>query len=273
MSSRELDPHESPRALFAFELKRHRNAAGLTQHGLAHRIGYSASLVAMVESLRRPPTEPFARLCDQAMGLDGAMARLYVATTWKNAPENFRPWLEEEQDATGLRSWEPTTVPGLLQTEAYAREMISKIPNITAEQIDERLTGRMQRQSILRRDDAPTISFLMDEGVLHRTIGAPGVMREQLGYLLEISRHPRVTLQIVPYETGAHCGLAGGFIVAERHGSPYIAFIEGQPDGRIMGEHMEIARLMLRYDAIRAEALPSKQSVRLIEEVVNARGE
>ncbi|MEO3812775.1 helix-turn-helix transcriptional regulator [Sphaerisporangium sp. B11E5] len=269
--SSELDPRESPRALFAFELKRHRNAAGLTQHGLADRIGYSGSQVAMVESLRRPPTEPFARLCDQALGLDGTMERLYVATTWKNAPENLRPWLEEEQDATGLRSWEPTIVPGLLQTEAYAREMISKRPGITAAQIDERLTSRLQRQSILRGHDAPTISFLMDEAVLHRRIGEPEVMPEQLSHLLEMSQHPKLTLQIVPYETGAHCGLSGGFIIAERHGSPYIAFIEGQPHGRIIGGHLEIAQLMLRYDAIRAEALPFRQSLRLIEEVVNAR--
>ncbi|MBB6472986.1 hypothetical protein BJ992_002417 [Sphaerisporangium rubeum] len=229
-------------------------------------------MVAMVESLRRPPTEAFARLCDVAMSLDGTMTRLYHATTWHKAPEHFRLWLAEEQDATGLRSWEPVIVPGLLQTEAYAREMISKTPNITAEQIEQRLVARMQRQSILRRDSPPTLNFVMDEAVLHRKAGEPEMMQEQLSHLLEVAQQPTVTLQVVPYETGLHCGLAGGFIIAERNGSPYVAFTEGQPHGRTTADNTEIARLMLRHDSIRAEALPFRHSIRLIQEAVNAHG-
>src|SRR6476620_9479741 len=108
----EIDPHDSPRALFVFELRRHRTAANLTQKQLAE-------------------------LCDQALNLDGAMTRLHVATTWHKAPEHFRPWLEEEQDATALRGWEPMVVPGLFQTEAYARLILSAEPGVTPEEVEE----------------------------------------------------------------------------------------------------------------------------------------
>ncbi len=268
-ASREIDPYESPRALFAFELRKHRTDAKLTQKQLAQRIGFSESMVGMVEASRRPPSERFAQLCDQALGLDGAMTRLYIATTWNKAPEYFRPWLEEEQDATALRSWEPMLIPGLLQTEAYAREMFLTSPGVSREEVEERLAGRMQRQSILHRDRPPMFSFLMDEAVLRRSIGGPEVMREQLESVLEVAEHPRVTIQVVPYATEAHCGLSGGFIIAERNGSPYAAYTDSQPTGRTLEDRQTIAELALRYDAIRAEALPFKQSVKLIKEVVS----
>ncbi|MEU8269166.1 helix-turn-helix transcriptional regulator [Sphaerisporangium sp. NPDC049002] len=268
-ASREIDPHESPRALFAFELRKHRTDAKLTQKQLAKRVGFSESMVGMVEAGRRPPSERFAQLCDQALGLDGAMMRLYVATTWNKAPEYFRPWLEEEEDATSLHTWEPTLIPGLLQTESYAREMFATSPGITREDVEERLAGRMQRRAILNREKPPMISAVMDEAVIHRSIGEPEVMQEQLRFLLEMAQHPKVTLQIVPYTAQAHCGLIGGFIIAERNGSPYAAYAEAQPHGRTLDDRQVIAEMALRYDAIRAEALPFKQSVKLIQEVVN----
>ncbi|MET8157046.1 helix-turn-helix transcriptional regulator [Sphaerisporangium sp. NPDC005289] len=267
----EIDPHESPRALFAFELRKHRSEAGLTQHRLAAQLGYSDSHVAMVETLKRPPTKKFAELCDKVLELDGAMMRLYAATTWERAPEYIRPWLDEEAEATALHSWEPVLIPGLLQTEAYAREMFAASPGITGEEVEERLAGRMRRQSIFHQNKPPMISIVMDESVLHRSIGGAEVMREQLQLVLEAAERPTVTIQVVPYEAEAHCGLAGGFIIAERNGSAYAAYAEGQPFGRTIDDRQVIGQLTARYDAIRAEALPFKQSVKLIREVVNQR--
>ncbi|MDH2428397.1 helix-turn-helix transcriptional regulator [Sphaerisporangium sp. TRM90804] len=270
--SKEIDPHESPRAIFAYELRRHRQAANLTQKQLGARIGFSDSMVHLVELAKRPPSQHFAELCDRALDLDGTMARLHTATTWKQAPEHFRPWLEEEQEATALRSWEPTIVPGLLQTEAYAREIFMASPGITGEEVDERLAGRMQRRGILNRDRPPAVHFIMDEAVLRRAVGGTAVMGEQLRFLREIAEHPQVTIQIVPAETAVHCGLVGGFIIAERSGSAYAAHVGGQPYGRTVDDRSTIARLIRRYDAIRAEAVPFRQSLRLIEKVVNDSG-
>jgi transcriptional regulator with XRE-family HTH domain len=269
---RETDPHESPRAVFAFELRRYREAAKLTQRQLAARIGFSDSMVNMVELAKRPPSRRFAELCDQVFGLDGSMVRLYTATTWNKAPEYLRPWLEEEDDATGLRTWQPTIVPGLLQTQAYAREILAATPGIAYEELEKRVANRLERQAILQRDRPPVLNVVIDEAVLHRVIGDAEIMREQLMYLLEVARHPLVTIQIVPSTVRAHCGLAGGFIIAERNGSPYAAYTDAQPFGRTFDDRRLIAELVLRYDALRAEALPFSQSLRLIEEAVNQSG-
>ncbi|WP_248958151.1 helix-turn-helix domain-containing protein [Sphaerisporangium perillae] len=268
----EIDPHESPRALFVFELRRYRTAANLTQKQLAERIGFSESMVAMIESLKRAPSQRFAELCDRAFGLDGTMTRLHVATTWHRAPEHFRPWLEEEQDATALKGWEPMLIPGLLQTEAYARELFAAEPGISGDEVDERIAGRMQRQSVLDRDDPPFVVALIDEAVLHRPIGDAEVRREQLKHLLEVAQRPQVTIQVVPQTAQALCGLLGGFIVAERNGSSYAAYVEGQPNGRIVEDRPTIVRLLRRYDALSSEAVPYKQSLKLIHEVVDHDG-
>lgn len=160
-------------------------------------------------------------------------------------------------------------VPGLLQTPAYAREILAISPGITSQELEERLAGRMRRQAILHRDKPPTLTVIMDEAVIRDTIGNAEIMREQLDHLLEMAHHPQVTIQLVPNTARPHCGLAGGFIIAERNGSAYAAYAEAQPFGRTFDDRRLIAELIRRYDAIRADAVPFKQSLRLIEEAVN----
>ena len=230
-------------------------------------------MIGMVESLKRPPSEQFAKLCDQALGLDGTMTRLYVATTWKRAPEHFRPWLEEEEEATALRSWGHALVPGLLQTEAYARQIFAAAPGTTPEEVDERVAGRMRRRSVLSGSTPPLVAALIDEAVVRRQIADAEVMKEQLSYLLEIARHPTVIIQVVPYSARAVTGLLGAFIIAERRGVPYAAYVEAQPHGYTVDDRDALGNLVRLYDVIRAEALSSKQSLQLIQqEVVNQGG-
>ncbi|GII75051.1 hypothetical protein Sru01_00330 [Sphaerisporangium rufum] len=104
--------------------------------------------------------------------------------------------------------------------------------------------------------------------MLYRVIGDIEVMREQLAHLIQLARRPEITLQIVPRTVRAHCGLAGGFIIAERDGYPYAAYTDAQPFGRTVIERHLIRELTRRYDALRAEALPSGRSLHLIEEAV-----
>ncbi|WP_405145740.1 helix-turn-helix transcriptional regulator [Sphaerisporangium sp. NBC_01403] len=266
----DIDPEESPRARFAYELRRHRLAAELTQKQLGRRIGFSTSAVAMVETSKFRPSERFAELCDEVFGLDGVMTRLY-AEVWPPpppVPAHFRDWAVEEQRATTLRSWEPILIPGLLQTESYSRRIFEREPGITPEQVEQRVTGRMQRKTILSRNNPPMLMSLIDEGVLHRPVGGPAVMREQLEHLLEMARHPRVTIQIVPYSAEALPGLLGACIIAEMRGNPYTVRVESQPRGRTVTDRSTIAELVSRYDAVRADAYPQHLSCKMIEEVV-----
>ncbi|MDH2424651.1 helix-turn-helix transcriptional regulator [Sphaerisporangium sp. TRM90804] len=263
-----LNPEDSARARFAYELQRHRLMAHLTQGQLGRRMGFSGSLVGAVENLKRTPSEDFARRCDRALQLDGVLSALHVEG-WPPpppVPEHFRNWTLEERRATALQIWDPLLVPGIFQIEQYARRVFERAPGITPEEVEERLVGRMQRKNILSQEKPPMILSIIDEGVLRRPIGGPEVMRRQMEYLLEIAHHPRVTIQIVPFEAEAVPGLLAAFVIAEQRGTPYAVYVDSIPDGRTLTERGVIASLTARYDAIRAEAYPTSLSLKVIQQ-------
>ena len=127
-------------------------------------------------------------------------------------------------------------LPGLFQTEDYARAILAVRPGADPDTIDEHLTGRMDRQAILDRADAPHIWSIIDEGVLHRRIGDSKIMRDQLEHLVDLSARPKVGVQVVPLSAGTHAGLLGAFIIADVDGSPgmvYSAF-HGESAGSVV---------------------------------------
>jgi len=158
-------------ALFADELAAARIGAGLSQAELAEQISYSASAIAMIEQRRRTPQADIARRLDDALHTFGTFARLQRHAGNSPLPSWFRPFADIEATATQLRSWEPMVVPGLLQTEAYARALLGAQPNTTEDELEERVTARMARQAILERAEPPVVWVLMDEAVLHRPVG------------------------------------------------------------------------------------------------------
>lgn len=264
----EINPEESPRALFAYELRRYRLEAGMAQAELARRIGYTASVVGMVETVRRPPGKRFAELCDRVLGLDGVLARLCSIARWETVPEHFRDWMDVEQEASALRSWDPMLVPGIFQVEGYARRVIEDEPGVTPELVDQHVASRLRRKSIFMRDRPTKVFSLIDESVLHRPVGGAEVMREQLAYLLQVTQHPQVTLQVVPYGAECMCGLLSPFTLAELHGSPLIVYVESAARGQVIEDRATLTRVGARYDAIRADAHPQHISLQLIKEAV-----
>ena len=110
----------------------------------------------------------------------------------------------------------------MLQTEAYARAVLSTRPNTSADEVSSLVAGRLARQAVLWREDppAPIVWVLVDEGALYRPVAPPEVMHEQLMYLAEVSERPNVTVQVIPYSAGGHTGLLGACTVADLDGSP-----------------------------------------------------
>jgi hypothetical protein len=263
-----INPDQSLQARFSYELRRHRIAAGMTQSQLGHQVGFSGSLIGMIETLRRTPPPGFPELCDQIFGLDGVLTALYL-DAWPPPPPipgYLLDWAVEEQRATALRSWDPLLIPGMFQTESYARRVFQRGPGISAEQVEQRVEGRMRRKAVLAKQDPPAILSLIDEGVLRRPIGGPQVMRQQVEYLLEIVQHPSVTIQVIPYDAEAIPGLLAGFTIAEVRGNPYQVYVESQPYSRIIDDRSMIGIIIGRYDAIRAEAYPQPLSMKIIKE-------
>jgi hypothetical protein len=142
-------------------------------------------------------------------------------------------------------------------------------PNASEDMIDGYVAARLARQSVLTRDDPPVpmVYALLDEGALHRPVAPPPVMHDQLAHLVEVSRKPHVTIQVVPYDARGHSGLLGAFVIADRPGDGSIVFIEDVTGGRVSEDAATVAEVALRFDALRSEALPKSASRTLMESV------
>ena len=260
-----------PIRYFGREVRRARLAAKMSLADLGRVIGYHPSQVSRVERGTRSYTEKFAEMCDKAFPERGGwFHRFYLESRhWQATPPWFRNWIEEhEQCAVSLRIWQPSSLSGLLQTEAFALALLRTFPGATATQIDERVAARMARQAILTRETPapPTAWFLVDEAALHRCIGSALIMAEQLDHLLTVAGLPNVTIQVVP--NIAHAALTGGFAIAEKAKSS-AAYIETALGGQVFEDAQAVRTLSVRFDALRTEALRGTESLCLIEEVAS----
>ena len=250
----------NPVRYFGQQVRRARRAARWTLTEFGQRIGYDPGQISRIENGKRPPTELFAQMCDRAFpDRDGWFGEFYgESRTWIATPPWFRSWVEHEQQAATMRIWQLGVLSGLLQTEQYARAILTVEPGVTEEQVRERLAARLARQAILTREDPPAAWFLVDEAALRRCAGAPDVMAAQLTHLAGVARLPAVTIQVVP--SIAHAGLLGGFAVAGR-----AAYVETAVAGQVFEDAEIIAGLLTRFDTLRNEAFRGSESLALIE--------
>jgi transcriptional regulator with XRE-family HTH domain len=261
------DNDHSALALFAAELQAARARAALSRDELAARINYSPSLVGMVESMRRVPSLDFAQRCDDALATTGTFARLHAHLRTAPFPSWFRPFAQHEAEATALRTFQLVLVPGLLQTGEYARALLSTRVGATADDVDQLVTARLERQAILDRDDPPLLWVLIDEGALRRPVGGHEVMQAQVEHLVEMAGHPNVVIQVIPGEVGSHEGLNGAFVIAEFAKAPSIVYLETALTGLVVERPEDVAAVTLTYDTLKTEALPRAASLELLREV------
>lgn len=272
-------------AWFADELRAHRSAQGWTQADVAAKTSYSESLIAQVETCRKAATPELGKALDRVFatpgftedapgvpGTPGTFGRLVVRLRNLPFPASFRSFAPHEAEATALYTFEHSMIPGLLQTEAYARAILETHPDVTEDVVIQRLAGRLSRQEILERDDPPppVVCALLDQSALNREIGGPVAMRDQLVHLVAMSRRPNITVQVIP-NTGAHPGLLGAFTVADLGGSPGIVNLEDIADGRVTEDAATVSMVALRFHTLRGDALSKGASRDLIEGVIQER--
>jgi Domain of unknown function (DUF5753) len=184
------------------------------------------------------------------------------------SPQWMREWEAVERQAKVLRSFEPLVVPGLLQTESYARALFrsSGLPN--DEEVERRVAARLARQAILAGENPPQLIAVMDEYVLRRPIGGPAVMREQLLHLAKtVAEHPRIRLHVVPASVGAYLGVAGAFVLATLPTGEDVAYLDDQLKGQVIDNTEDVLAIRAAWEAIHGEALPPQRSIELIVEV------
>lgn len=267
------DRSKTPEGVFGKALKYFRERAGLSLNELAALSNYSVTVISKIENGRRPPAEDFPERMDAIpeLGTSGELSRLWGwlkdSARHRAYPGWFDRWPDYEGKAITLRWFEPLVVPGLLQTEQYARAVLRTRVGDTDEQIEEMVSARMARQAILTKDRPLTVWAVLDEGVLRRPVGGTDVMQGQIDRLAEAARLPNVVIQVIPWGTGAHQGLNGGaFTIADFEDHASVAYQDTAVQGQIVDSAEHIANLMILWDTMKSVALPVAASLELIEE-------
>ncbi|MGV9559386.1 helix-turn-helix domain-containing protein [Streptomyces sp. NPDC003522] len=248
-------------------LRLFRERAGLTQQGLADAIGYSVEQVASVEQGRRPAKVSFTEAAERVLGTGGALRVLQEDVDLAKLPAFFHDFALLEAEAVSRFSYDPMLVPGLLQTESYARALLeAHFPPLEEEAIEQHLTARLARQSLLtRKNPCVVFSFIIEEAALHRMVGGTTVVKEQLKRLRDSVRLRNVEVQVMPTQLAAHSGVNGQMVLLETLERRQFVCIEAQGIMSIRSDQDEVSEFWLRYGMLRSQALHTEESARLIE--------
>ncbi|MFI9027637.1 helix-turn-helix domain-containing protein [Streptomyces sp. NPDC053560] len=265
-----LDPGASPLHFFGAEVRRLREEAGLTLAQLGEIVYLTGSMLGQIETATKTPKDEHIPRIDAALGADGALVRLWEMAKRQRLPSWFRRIADLEATASEIRTFQAQLVHGLLQTPGYAREVLGVMHQVD---LDTQVDARVGRQSVLSRENPPLLWVVLDEAVLHREIGGREVMGRQLAHLLDYRDVDEVQIQVLPFTAGRHAGLLGSFTLFSFEDNGNVAYMEGYDEGWATVNTKEIKARSLRYDLLRASALPPVDSAELIARVMEERYE
>ncbi|MFF2192001.1 Scr1 family TA system antitoxin-like transcriptional regulator [Streptomyces sp. NPDC058157] len=251
---------------FGQTVKAFRKRADLTQEQFAPTVGYSVQYVASVEQGRRHPSVKFVNKAEETLDAFGV---LHIAakqmTRRRGLASWFRRWAELEEEAVALDTYECRAIPGLLQTEAYARAQIHNVPPLPTTEVEEaRVFRRLERQKLLTRTPYITFSFIVEQSLIERRTGGPEVTRELIDHLLECGKLPNVDIQIMPLVSTEHAGTDGPFRLLETNEHEWAGYSEGQKTGQVISDPKAISTLHQRYAKLRIQALNPADSAGLL---------
>ena len=269
------DPYSSPLAFFGAELKRLREHAGMTQSDVAERTNYALSTVSAYETGRRIASPDFAKLADGLFGTGETLTELQKLVDRVSLLPWFRNRVEVERKAAEIREYESYQIPGLLQTEDYARAIMSAgRPRISSDEMERAVALRMTRQEILEpRDDLPVDQeqtprywAIIDEPALHRVVGSPEIMRAQREHLMEMAQRPYITIQIIPNVKGPTSAYGRAFTILVSHdNNSSVVYLEDPNSAHYVRDRDDVSRYALIFDHLRASALDDTQTLQLLK--------
>ncbi|HEY3716928.1 MAG TPA: helix-turn-helix transcriptional regulator [Jatrophihabitantaceae bacterium] len=262
------------------ELRRLRAEAGLTREHVSEQTGINGATLYRIETAQvRPQRRTLVALLDLYRVADphrsdvvGLLADVGQAGMLQlpsdDLPDALRSYLTFEAEARALRNYESLFLPGLLQTEEYSRAATRHDAlAFNPKEVEERVQTRMERKALLTKEAPLELWAIVDEAAIRRLVGGAEVMREQLHYLLSVvEQQPHVTLQVVPFDIGAHPGMNGEFVIMEFAGAeePEVVYVEGIHGALFLDAEPDIRRYTKVFDNLRAVALGPDQSARLI---------
>ncbi|GHE00475.1 helix-turn-helix domain-containing protein [Streptomyces alanosinicus] len=263
------------------ELRRLRELKGMTAEEVAERLLVSQSKISRLENGRRSISQRDVRdLCgvyeveDQRI-VDSLMemARDSRQQGWWHTFGDipYSVYIGLETDAESLRVYEPQLVTGLLQTAAYAEALVQgALPETSTNEIEKRVQVRMRRQERITAENNPLrLWVVLDEAALRRVVGSKLVMREQLDHLIELSQLPHVTVQVLPFEVGAHPGLNGQYAILEftDAADSSVVYLEGVTSDLYLEKAQDVQKYAVMYEHLRAQSLNVEQSRQFIAKV------
>ncbi|TDC21067.1 XRE family transcriptional regulator [Streptomyces sp. 8K308] len=248
-----------------------RAGAQIRREDIAEAARYSVDTVKSVEQGRRPVPPRLAEVADEMCGARGKLvAGLSYLNQEKKIPERSRNFFQCEGDAIALNSYQPLLIPGLLQTEATVRALLNaQRPPLDDETIEEWVTFRLARQQVLTRRPLVECCFVIYEAGLRCPVGGTQVHKEQLLHLLKLAELRNVTIQVLPFDRGAHPGLDGPMVLVETTNHEHFAQEDGQSHSQFTSDPDEISLLTQRYGMIRMQALSAEESLRFIQRLVD----
>ncbi|WP_225878688.1 helix-turn-helix domain-containing protein [Spongiactinospora rosea] len=263
----------------AAELQRLREAAGVSREDVVQQFDWHSTKMYRIENARSGVTSAdMLHLLDMYKVSDDRqraallqLARNAREKSWWTKHQDIFPgsYLELEAEATAIRSFEAMFVPGLLQTESYARALMRG--SLVTRDIDRRVSARMERQKLLvRAGERPRLWAIIDESTLTRPVGGPAIMRAQIDHLIEAQELENITLQVVRTSVGAHPGMCGAFVLMDFPSPEFFAplvYLESAISSLYLEDEEQIAQYTLMFDHLRAIALGPDESVRYLETI------
>ncbi|MEF9903366.1 helix-turn-helix domain-containing protein [Streptomyces sp. P9-A2] len=251
------------------QLKLRRESVGMRVADFAAAMGYGEDLAYKVEAGNRIPRPEYLEKADEVLGAGGLLAAMSEDVAKVRYPKKVRNLAKLESQAVELLSYGSHNLHGVLQTEEYARALLStRRPTLSEDELERAVAARTARTAVFERSPAPELSFVQEEVTLRRPIGGIMVLRRQLEHLLELAQLRHVSIQVMPTSHGDHPGTGGRIQMLKFADGTAVGRADDEFGSRPVTDLRHLRILELRYGIIRAEALTGRESSTFIEQVL-----
>ncbi|MFG3169967.1 helix-turn-helix domain-containing protein [Streptomyces sp. NPDC048200] len=251
------------------QLRLRREAVGMRAAEFGEAVGYGEDMVYKIESGKRIPRPEYLDMADEVLGAGGLLSAMKEDVKKVSYPKKVRDLAAMEAKAVEIGVYECNTLPGLLQTPDHARALIEAAqPPYSPNDVERMVAARLARQSVFEREPSPSINFVLEEAALRREVGGTMTWKQQLERLRKVGRVRHVTLQVMPTKSDAHPGLDGRIELLKFGDGAAVGRADGVFSGRPVSELKQLRILDLWFSTIRAQALPPRESLAFIEQLL-----
>ncbi|WP_406361301.1 helix-turn-helix transcriptional regulator [Streptomyces sp. NBC_00715] len=251
------------------QLRLRREAVGMRAAEFGEAVGYGEDMVYKIESGKRIPRPEYLDMADEVLGAGGLLSAMKEDVKKVSYPKKVRDLAAMEAKAVEIGVYECNTLPGLLQTPDHARALIEAAqPPYSPDDVERMVAARLARQSVFEREPSPSINFVLEEAALRREVGGTMTWKQQLERLRKVGRVRHVTLQVMPTKSDAHPGLDGRIELLKFGDGAAVGRADGAFSGRPVSELKQLRILDLWFSTIRAQALPPRESLAFIEQLL-----